>query len=66
VGSLLKEHSELLAMMRSGDARRARDLMRKQLERDHSVMRTLVIQTPTALSLVRSTRRATSKTSAMR
>jgi DNA-binding GntR family transcriptional regulator len=62
VGSLLKEHSELLAMMRSGDARRARDLMRKQLEHDSSVMRTLVIRTPTALSLVRSTRKATSKT----
>ena len=62
VGSLLKEHSELLAMMRSGDTRRARDLMRKQLEHDSSVMRTLVIRTPTALSLVRSTRKATSKT----
>lgn len=63
VGSLLTEHTDLLAMMRSGDARRARDLMRKQLERDYSVMRTLVMRTPSALSLVRSTRKATSKTS---
>jgi DNA-binding GntR family transcriptional regulator len=66
VGSLLREHSELLAMIRSGDARQARDLMRKQLEHDYSVMRTLVIRTPTALSLVRPTRKVMPKTNATR
>jgi DNA-binding GntR family transcriptional regulator len=62
VGSVLNEHSELLAVMRSGDARRARDLMRKQLEHDHTVMRALVMRQPTTLSLVRSTREAKPKT----
>jgi DNA-binding GntR family transcriptional regulator len=60
-GSLLREHSELLEMVRSGDARRARDLMRKQLAHDYGVIRTLVIRTPTSLSLVRPTREATAK-----
>jgi DNA-binding GntR family transcriptional regulator len=54
VGSVLNEHSELLAVMRSGDARRARDLMRKQLDHDRTVMRALVVRQPTALSLIRS------------
>ena len=62
VGSVLNEHSELLAVMRSGDARRARDLMRKQLEHDRTVMRALVVRQPTALTLVRSTREAKPKT----
>jgi len=53
LGSVLKQHSELLTMMRSGDARRARTLMRQQLEQDYSVMRTLVARTSSALSLAR-------------
>jgi DNA-binding GntR family transcriptional regulator len=62
VGSVLNEHSDLLLVMKSGDARRARDLMRKQLEHDHSVMRALVMRQPAALSLVRSTHEARPKT----
>ena len=54
VGSLLTEHSELLAVMRTGDAGGARDLMRAQLERDESVMRSLIVRTPSTMSLVRS------------
>jgi DNA-binding GntR family transcriptional regulator len=53
VGSLLEEHSQLLAVMRSGNATPARELMRRQLEHDYSVMRTLVGHTPSGMSLVR-------------
>ncbi|MHB8590189.1 MAG: GntR family transcriptional regulator [Candidatus Dormibacteraceae bacterium] len=58
VDSLLEEHSELLAMMRAGDPRRARDLMRQQLERDYGAMRALLMRTPTSLTLVRPTAEA--------
>jgi len=64
VGSVLNEHSELLAVMRSGDARRARDLMRKQLDHDRTVMRALVVGQPATLTLVRSRSEATPKTNA--
>jgi len=45
--------SQLLAVMRSGNATPARELMRRQLEHDYSVMRTLVGHTPSGMSLVR-------------
>jgi DNA-binding GntR family transcriptional regulator len=66
VGSVLNEHSELLRVMRSGGARRAHDLMRKQLEHDRTVMRALVMRKPTAMSLVRSSREATPKATTTR
>ncbi|TAN31810.1 GntR family transcriptional regulator [bacterium] len=53
VGSLLEEHSDLLVMMQAGDPKPAGELMRAQLERDYNAMRSLVMRTPTALTLVR-------------
>lgn len=54
VRELLDEHSQLLRVMRSGDAAKARDLMRAQLMHDYSVMRKLVVEAPSGMSLVRS------------
>ena len=53
VGELLEEHSDLLRVMRSGDAAAARDLMREQLMHDYNVMRRLVVQAPSGMSLTR-------------
>lgn len=55
VRELLDEHSQLLHVMRSGDAGAARDLMRAQLIHDYSVMRTLVVEAPSGMSLMRGT-----------
>ncbi len=53
VGSVLDEHSQLLAVMRSGDAEGAGDLMRDQLQHDYSIMRSLVVNTSPSITLRR-------------
>jgi DNA-binding GntR family transcriptional regulator len=57
VGSVLDEHSQLLAVMRSGDAEGAGDLMRDQLQHDYSIMRSLVVNTSPSITLRRAAQR---------